>query len=174
RRKLDPATCRFYYKPAISINKSESNRSLFRAPDHRASIGCNASKEREWIGGCGSTIVRLAFPGASYEQTTIAKGFLVLSTALHQMHRDMLPASPANVELLGWSERCPVQVMYQKGRLLSMQGHPEYHSSIADELLERRSPIMFGEETCHEAKSRVHLPHDGAVIAAIMLEFLLE
>jgi len=90
------------------------------------------------------------------------------------MHRDMLPACPANVELLGWSERCPVQVMYQKGRLLSMQGHPEYHTSIADELLERRGPIVFGEETYNEAKSRVHLPHDGAVIAAIMLEFLLE
>jgi len=90
------------------------------------------------------------------------------------MHRDMLPACPANVELLGWSERCPVQVMYQKGRLLSMQGHPEYHTSIADELLERRGPIVFGEETYNDAKSRVYLPHDGAVIAAIMLEFLLE
>jgi len=67
-----------------------------------------------------------------------------------------------------------VQVMYQKGRLLSMQGHPEYHTSIADELLERRGPIVFGEETYNDAKSRVYLPHDGAVIAAIMLEFLLE
>jgi len=69
------------------------------------------------------------------------------------MHRDMLPACPANVEVLGWSERCQVQVMYQKGRLLSMQGRPEYHRSIVDELLERHGPIVFGEETYNEAKS---------------------
>ncbi|KAJ5775633.1 uncharacterized protein N7511_000644 [Penicillium nucicola] len=94
--------------------------------------------------------------------------------AIHQMHRDMLPVCPANVELLGWSERCPVQGMYQKGRLLSMQGHPEYHGSIADELLERRGPMVFGKEIYDEAKSRVDLPHNGVAIAARMLEFLLE
>lgn len=65
-----------------------------------------------------------------------------------------------------------VHHVYQKGRLLSMQGHPEYHMSIADELLERRGPILFGEET-YEANSRLK-PYDGAAIAAIMLEFLLE
>lgn len=90
------------------------------------------------------------------------------------MHRDILPACPASVELLGWSEICPVQIMYQKGHLLSMQGHPEYHVNIADELIERRGPSVFGEETYNEAKSRVHLPHDGAWIAAIMLKFMLE
>ncbi|KAF3390109.1 hypothetical protein DPV78_011601 [Talaromyces pinophilus] len=71
------------------LNKGKSDRSLFRAPDHWASIGCDAGEERERMGGCGnrnridiegSTIVRLAFPGAS----TNAEGFSIGSTVTYQ------------------------------------------------------------------------------------------
>jgi hypothetical protein len=92
-RKTGFCNLSIFLQAAASTNKGESDRSLFRAPDHRASIGCDVGEEREWMGGCGhrnrndieeSTIIRLAFPGASHEQTSIAEGFSILSTVTDQ------------------------------------------------------------------------------------------
>ncbi|KAF2164884.1 hypothetical protein M409DRAFT_36992, partial [Zasmidium cellare ATCC 36951] len=67
--------------------------------------------------------------------------------AVHQMHRDIVAAVPAGVELLGSSERCQVQGMYQEGRLVTVQGHPEFSEGIVAELLGSRFERgIFGEE----------------------------
>lgn len=94
--------------------------------------------------------------------------------AIHQMHRDALPSCPADVECLGSSPRCPVQGLYSKSRFISMQGHPEYNAEIAGELMDLRRGILLSEETFGDGKSRVQNPHDGEMIAATFLRFLLD
>ncbi|KAF3035215.1 hypothetical protein E8E12_003521 [Didymella heteroderae] len=50
--------------------------------------------------------------------------------AIHQMHKDIVFEYPEGVEPLGGSPRCLTQGMYQKNRLISVQGHPEFHEGI--------------------------------------------
>jgi GMP synthase-like glutamine amidotransferase len=51
------------------------------------------------------------------------------------MHRDVVPKYPLSVEQLGHSERCNVQGIYVKDRVISLQGHPEYDAKIGGEFL---------------------------------------
>lgn len=90
------------------------------------------------------------------------------------MHRDAVPRLPPAVEGLGYSSRCNVQGMYRKARLLSVQGHPEFNEKIVDELLELRRGVVLDDETYNDGKSRAHDKHDGEVVAAAFVKFLLE
>ncbi|KAJ5021016.1 class I glutamine amidotransferase [Bipolaris maydis] len=88
------------------------------------------------------------------------------SLAIHQMHRDVK---------LGGSPRCLVQGMYKKGRLISLQGHPEFTEPIVSYLVQMRAEQgIFEEEQARDALERVGNHHDGLVIAKAFLRFLLE
>lgn len=91
------------------------------------------------------------------------------------MHQDAALALPPGVEPLGATSRCTTQGMYARGRLLTVQGHPEFDAAIMDELLDARVAAgKFGREEYEEAKGRAGAEHDGVAIAAAMLRFLLE
>jgi len=96
------------------------------------------------------------------------------SQHIHQMHRDVVPECPPHVLSLGSSERCDVQGMYSKGRMLSVQGHPEYSGKIANELLDLRRGTKLDEVTYFNGKKRANLAHDGVAVAAGFLRFLME
>ncbi|KAF7563695.1 hypothetical protein G7046_g482 [Stylonectria norvegica] len=96
------------------------------------------------------------------------------SLALHQMHRDILPQYPPSVEKLGHSDRCQVQGIYVKNRVISLQGHPEYTAKFASDLLDRRRGSVLDEKTYQDGKNRVNNPHDGVTVGAAFLKFLLE
>lgn len=91
---------------------------------------------------------------------------------IHQMHRDQLTTCPEGVENLGTSTSCPVQGLYAKDRLLSLQGHPEFDGYIAGELLERRRGVVLSDEVYYSGKARVHGQHDGDLVAMAFLKFL--
>ncbi|KAJ9644671.1 hypothetical protein H2199_003634 [Coniosporium tulheliwenetii] len=94
---------------------------------------------------------------------------------IHQMHKDMVYDYPPGVEELGYTERCAVQGMYRKGRVITVQGHPEFTRDIVTELLEtRHNQGIFDDKAFEEAMSRVANRHDGVAVASAFLRFLLE
>jgi GMP synthase-like glutamine amidotransferase len=94
---------------------------------------------------------------------------------IHQMHRDMVYDYPKSVEQLGSSPLCDVQGMYIKNHLIAVQGHPEFNGDIETELLERRhAQGIFSDGVFDEAMKRVRKPHDGVVVAAAFVQFMLE
>ena len=90
------------------------------------------------------------------------------------MHRDIVPRYPLSVEKLGYSTLCDAQGFYVKNRLISLQGHPEYNAQIAVDFLQRRRGSKLDEQTYADGIRRAHDLHDGAVVGAAFVKFLLE
>ncbi|KAL9625258.1 MAG: hypothetical protein Q9160_000660 [Pyrenula sp. 1 TL-2023] len=107
-----------------------------------------------------------------------AKGkeiFQAETLSIHQMHRDIVFAYPQGVQELGSSPVCKVQGMYAPGRLITVQGHPEFNEEIMTEILNARHVIgVFDDDTFEAALKRVVKPHDGIVVSKAFLRFLLE
>ena len=94
---------------------------------------------------------------------------------IHQMHRDIVFTHPPSVEALGHTSRCDVQGMYEKNRLISVQGHPEFSKDIVGEIVQRRyDQGIFDDAMYKEAMGRVGKSHDGVAVSAAFLRFLLE
>lgn len=99
----------------------------------------------------------------------------VFVQSIHQMHRDVVFEYPEGVEALGGSPRCLVQGMYKKGKLISVQGHPEFHEAFVDYLVKMRNKQgIFNDAEAQDALNRVGNHHDGVPIAKAFLRFLLE
>ena len=91
------------------------------------------------------------------------------------MHQDVVYEYPAGVDHLGDSPRCEVQGMYERGRLMTIQGHPEFNEEIIRELLKsRHSQGIFGDDVYKDGMDRVSNHHDGVVVSSAFLRFLLE
>lgn len=90
------------------------------------------------------------------------------------MHRDIVFEYPAGVEELGSSGACQVQGMFIPGRVMTVQGHPEFTAEIVAELLEHRHRQgIFGDGVYEEARARLGRAHDGVVVARGVLRFLM-
>lgn len=80
---------------------------------------------------------------------------------------------PLGVQLLASTAKCENQGMYQKGRLISVQGHPEYTAEIVECVMyARRDVIAPGDFENGLRRLKDH--DDGVVIARAFLRFLLE
>ena len=91
------------------------------------------------------------------------------------MHRDIVYEYPAEVEHLGYTDRCGVQGMYVKNRLVTVQGHPEFNSEIVSEILEfRHEQGILDDALYKDGMERANQPHDGVAVAAAFIEFLME
>ena len=89
------------------------------------------------------------------------------------MHHDAVTSCPSNVSLLGSSPACEIQGMFVPGQVLTLQGHPEFGAEIMKLLLNATDELGFEDRTLWEdALARAEKPHDGALIAAAILEFL--
>lgn len=95
--------------------------------------------------------------------------------SLHQMHRDIVYVYPKEVEQLAHTDRCSVQGMYIKNRVITVQGHPEFTGDIVSELLEaRHTSGVFNDELYGDGMSRVRKDHDGVVVGKAFIKFALE
>lgn len=91
------------------------------------------------------------------------------------MHQDIVFEYPASVLPLGSSPRCAVQGMYQPGRFVTVQGHPEFNEEIVTEVVSLRGKAgVFSKEQTEDALERAKNEHDGVAIGAVFLKFLLE
>ncbi|KAI9827161.1 MAG: hypothetical protein M1832_005297 [Thelocarpon impressellum] len=99
---------------------------------------------------------------------------------LHQMHRDALLSPPPASSLphtlaLGATPKCATQGLYAPGRLLTVQGHPEFSEPVVREILEdRHKKGIFTDEVYEDALSRVGRAQDGVVVGEAFLRFLRE
>ncbi|KPM36025.1 hypothetical protein AK830_g10538 [Neonectria ditissima] len=96
------------------------------------------------------------------------------SLRIHQVHQDAVIQTPPGVEAIGYSAQCGIQIAYQRGRVLSFQGHPEFDVFITThEISERYSKESFDKTMYSDALSRVGRPHDGLLIAVAVWGHLL-
>ncbi|KAG6009175.1 hypothetical protein E4U54_008602 [Claviceps lovelessii] len=94
---------------------------------------------------------------------------------IHQMHRDIVHSFPPNATPLGSNPFCPVQAMYQPGRYLSVQGHPEFTEEIISEILvNRHNAGIFSQQVYQGAMARAPIPHDGVAVGRAILRFIRE
>ncbi|KAM0180832.1 hypothetical protein ACHAPF_002125 [Botrytis cinerea] len=97
------------------------------------------------------------------------------SLNIFQMHKDVVYEYPKEVEQLAYTDKCATQGMYIKGRLITVQGHPEFTEEIVRELLEaRHASGVFDDETYEDAVGRVNKDHDGVKVAQAFLKFIME
>ncbi|OJJ75206.1 hypothetical protein ASPBRDRAFT_479990 [Aspergillus brasiliensis CBS 101740] len=93
---------------------------------------------------------------------------------IHQMHQDIAYGYPSEVVSLGASPRCAVQGMYVPGKLITVQGHPEFREDIMTEILSLRTAAgLFSKEQSDDAFSRAGIPHDGIAITVAFLKLLI-
>ncbi|OOF94583.1 hypothetical protein ASPCADRAFT_208230 [Aspergillus carbonarius ITEM 5010] len=94
---------------------------------------------------------------------------------IHQMHQDIAYGYPSEVVSLGASPKCAVQGMYVPGKLITVQGHPEFREDIMTELITLRTATgLFSKEQSKDALGRAGIPHDGIAITIAFLKFFLE
>lgn len=93
---------------------------------------------------------------------------------LYQAHRDAVIEAPPNVKIIGSSDNCDVQIMYEPGRILSFQGHPEFDRSICESFINGR--LRDGELdgwTYDKAMMQTGYEHDGEGIGSTLCSFLI-
>lgn len=94
--------------------------------------------------------------------------------SIYQMHKDIVFDYPPGVQPLGSTDRCLVQGMFVPGRIITVQGHPEFTEEILEEILEvRHEQGVFGDEIYEDAMARVRRKHDGLMVGKRFIEFLL-
>ena len=91
------------------------------------------------------------------------------------MHRDIVVDFPPGVEQLGSSAKCANQGMYQKNRIITVQGHPEFTRDIVEEILNSRQKMgIFPDGVFDDGMRRLTDHDDGVITAQAFLRFLLE
>ncbi|CDZ97733.1 Predicted glutamine synthetase [Phaffia rhodozyma] len=120
------------------------------------------------------------------------KVFKTPTVNIQQMHSDYAPALPpsGDLQVLGSTERSPIQGFVkfndsetgsenrkeeQKIHILGFQGHPEFHPSIVQKIIDARSSTgLFTPEMTVEARDRADRPHDGlTTLGGVMWDVLL-
>ncbi|KAK4050604.1 hypothetical protein OIV83_003330 [Microbotryomycetes sp. JL201] len=116
---------------------------------------------------------------------------------MQQIHADCAESCPEDFELLGWSDKTPIQAiahLYDEGdvpdfrhsdqccassdpwrrvHIIAFQGHPEWHEDIIipfiDQYLESGA---IDEQTADEGRKRTKEPHDGDILGRAILKVL--
>lgn len=90
------------------------------------------------------------------------------------MHRDAVLEVPEGLVNLGSSPKCGIQGLYQAGRLISFQAHPEFDGFIMPHILEtRHNQKIFNDAMFEEGMARAQQHQDGVLVATTILNFLL-
>lgn len=90
------------------------------------------------------------------------------------MHRDAVLEVPPGAVLLGSSPSCEVQGLYQEGRYISFQAHPEFDDFIMSNILKtRHDQKVFDDTMFADAMERAPKHHDGVLVATAIWRFLL-
>lgn len=94
---------------------------------------------------------------------------------IQQMHRDQAIGLPEGAMLLASTDICPNQGFLVPGRVITVQGHPEFTAEIMEEILEARQAIgLFPEGVYESGMARRGDDHDGVLMARVFLKFLQE
>jgi hypothetical protein len=90
------------------------------------------------------------------------------------MHRDIVTIPPPEAVSIGRNKCTEHQVLEIPGRMLSVQGHPEFNDHVVKVLLDGRfEKGLFGQEVYDDALACVTEPHDGIPVGLGILNFVL-
>ncbi|KAI1825936.1 putative class I glutamine amidotransferase [Xylaria intraflava] len=93
--------------------------------------------------------------------------------SIHQMHRDIVFSFPPGVIQLARTDVCANQAMYIPGRMISVQGHPEFTEDMVREILEtRKYGGILSDDIYQDGINRVANQQDGVAVAQAFLRFL--
>ncbi|KPM35280.1 hypothetical protein AK830_g11291 [Neonectria ditissima] len=93
---------------------------------------------------------------------------------LYQMHLDTVVDAPPGMEVIGSSARSSVQLLYEPGRILGIQGHPEANPfQIKEYLHSRFAENLISADVYEEALSKVHDKQDGDAFSAALPKFFV-
>ncbi|KAI0016876.1 putative class I glutamine amidotransferase [Xylariomycetidae sp. FL0641] len=93
--------------------------------------------------------------------------------AIHQMHRDAVLSFPPGAVHLAQTDVCQNQAMYIPGRMISVQGHPEFTEDMVREILKlRKYGGILGDDIYEDGMRRVANKQDGVEVAKAFLRFL--
>lgn len=91
------------------------------------------------------------------------------------MHRDQAFSLPAGAELLASTDKCMNHGFVIPGRVITVQGHPEFTEDIMREILELRHETgLFTDELFQSGMERNGDHHDGVLMTRAFLKFLQE
>ncbi|KAF9005391.1 hypothetical protein BGZ52_008841, partial [Haplosporangium bisporale] len=116
----------------------------------------------------GWTPTKLTTEGQTFWQDSIMR--------IHELHQDIVYDLPKDFNLLASTEHTQVQSMISKdGKIVSLQGHPEFTCPIMKEFITVRTALgVFNQELSSEASKVVENPVDRVKVAARLLEYLKE
>ncbi|KAF9426867.1 hypothetical protein BGZ94_005887 [Podila epigama] len=125
-----------------------------------------AKNTRGWE--IGWTPTELTAEGQEFWQDSIMR--------IHELHQDIVYNVPEDFKLLASTEHTFVQSMISKdGRIVSLQGHPEFTSPIMKDFISIRTALgVFSKELSSAAMKVVDNPLDRTKIAARLLQFCLD
>ncbi|KAJ2973144.1 hypothetical protein NUW58_g9013 [Xylaria curta] len=93
--------------------------------------------------------------------------------SINQMHRDAVLSFPPGVIQLAYTDVCANQAMYIPGRMVSVQGHPEFTEEMVREILDmRKYGGIVDDDIYQDGVSRVANRQDGVAVAQAFLRFL--
>ena len=96
-----------------------------------------------------------------------------MTQKIQQMHRDQVFSLPAGAELLASTDKCPNHGFIIPGRVITVQGHPEFTEDIMGEILElRHQSGLLTDEVYQSGVERNGDHHDGVFMAQVFLKFL--
>ena len=88
------------------------------------------------------------------------------------MHKDEVAEVPAGLTCLGSSPRCPVQGLYKRGSVFSLQAHPEFDEFIMSEIMAaRHAQSIFDDALYADGMARAPRPHNGVAVAVKIWDF---
>ncbi|KAI5919819.1 class I glutamine amidotransferase-like protein [Camillea tinctor] len=94
---------------------------------------------------------------------------------IQQMHQDIVHTNPEGVTLLARTDICPNQGMYSPGRLLTVQGHPEFTDDMMRSILKVRLDGGIISQALHDdGEARAANEQDGVTVARAFIRFLRE
>ncbi|KAK5658347.1 hypothetical protein OQA88_2323 [Cercophora sp. LCS_1] len=92
---------------------------------------------------------------------------------IQQMHRDQALGIPPTATLLASTDICPNHGFIIPGRVITVQGHPEFTDDIMQEILETRHATgLFSDDVFQSGMARRADEQDGVLMARVFLKFL--
>ncbi len=89
------------------------------------------------------------------------------------MHRDIVLSFPPGTTQLARTDICANQAMYIPGRMISVQGHPEFTEEMVREILDmRKYGGIVSDDIYQDGINRVADKQDGVVVAQAFMRFL--
>ena len=149
-----------------------------------------AAAEVPQIGICfGHQLFAVAFGGTvvksdkgwgigrhTYDVTALGQDQLGLPAkfSLAVSHQDQVTVRPEASEIVATSGFCPnAALLYTHAPALSFQGHPEFSSVFARDLIRTRRGVRFPEDLADRALATLEDPLDNPTIGRVMAEFYL-